>query len=99
MASQNNAREWGLADALPAKIAYPASPIKRRRATLAEMEERGECLSAYAREHHPGTVRGLYYQAEVAGVFRLCRTSCEPVNPSVWAVLDGPPEHFARGQQ
>ena len=45
-----------------------ASPIKRRRATKAEMEERAEWLIAYARDHAPVTVRGLYYQAEVAGL-------------------------------
>jgi hypothetical protein len=32
------------------------------------MEERAQFLIAYAREHHPVTVRGLYYQAEVAGI-------------------------------
>ncbi len=47
---------------------YPASPIKRRRATADEMEERAQFLIAYARAHYPVTVRGLYYQAEVAGV-------------------------------
>jgi hypothetical protein len=45
---------------------YEASPIKRRRATKAEMEERAEFLIDYASEHGPATVRGLYYQAEVA---------------------------------
>jgi hypothetical protein len=47
---------------------YDASPVKRRRATGAEMEERAEFLIGYAEEHGPITVRGLYYQAEVAGV-------------------------------
>src|SRR6476646_4894452 len=48
---------------------YAASPVKRRRrrATNAEMEERAKFLIAYAEEHGP-TVRGLYYQAEVAGI-------------------------------
>jgi hypothetical protein len=45
---------------------YVASPIKRTRATKAEMEERAEFLIGYASEHGPVTVRGLYYQAEVA---------------------------------
>ncbi len=49
-------------------LVYPASPIKRRRATKAEMEERAEFLIDYAEEHGPITVRGLYYQAEVHGV-------------------------------
>jgi hypothetical protein len=58
---------------------YAASVIKRRsakkrraakvlRATKAEMEERAEFLIHYAEEHGPVTVRGLYYQAEVAGI-------------------------------
>ena len=47
---------------------YEASPIKRHRATKAEMEARAEWLIAYARDHEPVTVRGLYYQAEVAGL-------------------------------
>ena len=41
---------------------------KRTRATKAEMEERAEFLIDYADEHGPVTVRGLYYQAEVANV-------------------------------
>lgn len=47
---------------------YRASTIKRRRrrATKAEMEERAEFLINYASAHGPVTVRGLYYQAEVA---------------------------------
>jgi hypothetical protein len=51
---------------------YQASPIKRRRrrrrATKDEMEERAEFLINYASEHGPISVRGLYYQAEVAAV-------------------------------
>ncbi len=54
---------------------YPASPIKRRRrGTSSEMEERARFLIAYAREHQPVTVRGLYYQAEVAGVPGIDKT-------------------------
>jgi hypothetical protein len=45
---------------------YEASPLKRQRATKGEMEERAEFLIDYASEHGPVTVRGLYYQAEVA---------------------------------
>jgi hypothetical protein len=40
----------------------------RRRATADEMEERAQFLIDYATEHGPITVRGLYYQAEVAGI-------------------------------
>ena len=47
---------------------YPASPIKRSRATRAEIETRAEFLIDYAEEHGPVTVRGLYYQAEVHGM-------------------------------
>jgi hypothetical protein len=46
---------------------YQASPI-RRRATKAEMRERAEFLIDYATKHGPVTVRGLYYQAEVAAL-------------------------------
>src|SRR5262245_9466691 len=47
---------------------YEASPIKRQRATKAEMEERAAFLIDSASEHGPVTVRGLYYQAEVASL-------------------------------
>jgi len=47
---------------------YETSRIKRQRATKAEMEERAEFLIGYASEHGPVTVRGLYYQAEVAAL-------------------------------
>ncbi len=53
---------------------YPASPIKRRRATAAEMDGRAQFLVDYAREHAPVTVRGLYYQAEVARVPGIDKT-------------------------
>jgi hypothetical protein len=49
-------------------IVYETSRIKRQRATKAEMEERAEFLIGYASEHGPVTVRGLYYQAEVAAL-------------------------------
>ncbi len=57
-----------------AKTLYPASPIKRHRATAAEMEERAQFLIDYARAHQPVTVRGLYYQAEVARVPGIDKT-------------------------
>jgi hypothetical protein len=55
---------------------YGASPIKfsRRRATKAEMEKRAEFLVDYAEQHGPITVRGLYYQAEVAGIPGIDKT-------------------------
>jgi hypothetical protein len=53
---------------------YPASQIKRRRATREEMEERAAFLIRYAEQHGPVTVRGLYYQAEVHGVPGIDKT-------------------------
>ena len=53
---------------------YQASQIKRHRATKAEMEERAEFLINYAELHGPVTVRGLYYQAEVAGLPGIDKT-------------------------
>ncbi len=53
---------------------YPASPIKRHRATADEMEERARFLIDYAREHRPVSVRGLYYQAGVAKVPGIDKT-------------------------
>jgi hypothetical protein len=58
----------------PSTSVYAASRIKRRRATKAEMEERAQFLLAYAAEHGPVTVRGLYYQAEVAGIPGIDKT-------------------------
>ena len=55
-------------------MVYQASPIKRRRATAAEMEARAQFFIDYAHEHGPVTVRGLYYQAEVAGVPGIDKT-------------------------
>ena len=54
--------------------AYAASPVKRRRATHDEMAERAEFFIAYAMAHAPVTVRGLYYQAEVAGLPGIDKT-------------------------
>jgi hypothetical protein len=53
---------------------YAASPIKRHRASRSEMQERAEFLVAYAEAHGPITVRGLYYQAEVAGIAGIDKT-------------------------
>ena len=54
---------------------YEASPLKRRRATQDEMEARAKFLIDYAAVHGPVTVRGLYYQAEVAGVPGVDKTN------------------------
>jgi hypothetical protein len=51
------------ASELPEGYHYP-----RERATQYDIARRKEFLIAYAREHYPVTVRGLYYQAEVAGL-------------------------------
>lgn len=55
-------------------MVYEASPIKRKRATKAEMEARALFFIDYARQHGPVTVRGLYYQAEVANVPGIDKT-------------------------
>jgi hypothetical protein len=48
-------------------MSYVASHV-RRRATQWEMEQRARFLIAKAQELGPVTIRGLYYQAEVAGL-------------------------------
>src|ERR1700730_12654212 len=53
---------------------YTASRITRRRATPSEMEARARFLTAYAAEYGPVSVRGLYYQAEVAGILGIDKT-------------------------
>lgn len=55
-------------------MVYTASPIKRRRATRDEMEERAEFLIGYARKHGPVTVRQLFYAATVAGIVGIDKT-------------------------
>jgi hypothetical protein len=51
-----------------AEMVYAANPIKRQRATQEEMRIRADFLIGYANEHGPVTVRGLYYQSEVAAL-------------------------------
>lgn len=55
---------------------YRASPIKRSRATGAEMAEREAFLIDYTTKHGPVTVRGLYYQAEVHGIPGIDKSEC-----------------------
>jgi hypothetical protein len=78
MTAQSNAPVIGGGPAAVAEpTAYQASPIKRRRrATRDEMEERADFLIAYANEHGPVTVRGLYYQAEVHGMPGIDKDDC-----------------------
>lgn len=47
---------------------YPASPIKRLRATKDQMQARREALHAIIAEMHPMTVRQVFYQATVHGI-------------------------------
>jgi hypothetical protein len=47
---------------------YVPGPIKRARATRAEMEERADALLAIVREIKPCTIRGSFYQATVHGI-------------------------------
>lgn len=53
---------------------YQASPIKRRRASQDEMEERAQFLIDYAVQHGPVTVRQLFYAATVAGLAGIDKT-------------------------
>jgi hypothetical protein len=59
---------------MDAEEIYEASPLKRNRATKAEMKKRAEFLVGYAEAHGPVTVRGLYYQGEVAGLPGIDKT-------------------------
>src|SRR5262249_50171555 len=47
---------------------YEASPVKRQRATKAEVEERREALLAIIYDGKPMTVRQVFYQATVRGL-------------------------------
>jgi hypothetical protein len=47
---------------------YVGSPIKRRRSTRAEVDERRRQLLRITREIAPATVRQVFYQATVRGV-------------------------------
>lgn len=48
--------------------AYQASPIKRVRATRAEVESRRSALLGIVERMHPMTVRQVFYQATVLGI-------------------------------
>ena len=47
---------------------YEASPVKRRRATQAEMAERRDALYEIVAEQQPMTVRQVFYRATVRGI-------------------------------
>jgi hypothetical protein len=51
-----------------ATATYPASQIKRQRASKAQVEERRQSLLAIIREMRPMTVRQVFYQATVRGL-------------------------------
>src|SRR5215204_5420040 len=53
---------------------YPASRIKRVRATKAEMAERREALYGIVAEQKPMTVRQVFYQATVRGIIEKTET-------------------------
>ena len=53
---------------------YPASRIKRHRASQAEMVERAEFLIGYAMKHSPVTVRQLFYAATVVNLPGIDKT-------------------------
>jgi hypothetical protein len=59
--------------------AYLASPIKRQRATKAEIEERREALLAIIAAGNPMTVRQVFYQATVRGLVEKAETGYSKV--------------------
>ncbi len=66
--------------ALPAATAlYPASRIKRKRATAADMESRYVSLLAIVAEQHPMSVRQVYYQACVHEIVEKTEAAYEKV--------------------
>ncbi len=58
---------------------YVASPIKRQRATKAEMAERREALLQIVKEGRPMTVRQVFYQATVHGIVEKAETGYNKV--------------------
>jgi hypothetical protein len=58
-----------------ASPSYEASPIKRRRATQAEMADRREMIVDLVHEHGPCSVRHVYYRAVVARVPGITKTN------------------------
>lgn len=60
-------------------LVYETSPIKRRRSTMAEMEERENKLFSIVDKMKPMTVRQVFYQAEVAGIVEKTETGYDKV--------------------
>ena len=65
---------------------YQASPIKRNRATKAEMELRAQFLIDYAREQSPVTVRQLFYAATVRELIEKSESGYNKVQAQVLAL-------------
>ncbi|EDM71518.1 hypothetical protein RAZWK3B_19236 [Roseobacter sp. AzwK-3b] len=62
---------------------YQASPIKRNRATKAEMAERAAFLIDYAERHGPVTVRQEFYAATVAGLIEKSESGYNKVQAQI----------------
>lgn len=65
---------------------YPASPIKRVRATKAEMEERRAALYAIVSEMRPMTVRQIFYQASVRGLIEKTEGGYDKIQSTLSAM-------------
>jgi hypothetical protein len=63
-----HAAELRRVDAATPEAAYPASQIKRHRATKAEIERRRDSFFEIVSEMRPMTVRQVFYQASVRGI-------------------------------
>jgi len=62
-----------------AAASYETSPIKRQRATKAEVEDRREALLAIIEDGKPMTVRQVFYQATVRGIVEEAETGYDKV--------------------
>ncbi len=67
-------------------MVYQASPLKRKRATKAEMEDRAAFLIAYAEQHGPVTVRQLFYAATVVDLIEKSENGYNKVQAQVLAL-------------
>lgn len=67
-------------------MVYQASPIKRNRATKAEMETRAQFLIDYADTHGPVTVRQLFYAATVNNLIEKSESGYNKVQAQVLAL-------------
>ncbi len=67
-------------------VTCQASPIKRNRATKAQMEDRAKFLINYAMEHGPVTVRQLFYAATVYDLIEKSESGYNKVQAQVLAL-------------